>query len=64
MPYEPVLLARIAKPNSGKLEGYRTDDGYATFERVLKECKPEDVTKAVRDSALRGRGGAGFLCGV
>ncbi len=37
MPYEPVLLARIDKPDSHKLEGYRADGGYATVERVLKE---------------------------
>ncbi len=51
--YEPILLARIDKPNSGKLEGYRADGGYATFERALKDIKPEDVTKQVKDSGLR-----------
>ncbi len=64
MPYEPVLLARIDKPSSGKLEGYRTDGGYATFERALKEKKPADVVTQVKDSGLRGRGGAGFPCGL
>ena len=64
MPYEPVLLARVNKPNSGKLEGYRADGGYANVERVLKEVKPEEVTRQVKASGLRGRGGAGFPCGV
>ena len=41
MPYEPVLLARIDKPDSGKLESYRADGGYSTFERVLKDKKPD-----------------------
>jgi NADH-quinone oxidoreductase subunit F len=62
--YEPVLLARIDKPNSIGLEGYRRDGGYATFERALKELKSEDVTKQVKDSGLRGRGGAGFPTGL
>jgi len=53
--YEPVLLARIDKPNSEKLDGYRADGGYATFERALKDLKSEDVTKQVKDSGLRGR---------
>lgn len=62
--YEPVLLARIDKPDSAKLEGYRADGGYSTIEKVLKDTKPEDVTKQVKDSGLRGRGGAGFQTGL
>lgn len=62
--YEPVLLARIDKPDSAKLEGYRADGGYFTIEKVLKDTKPEDVTKQVKDSGLRGRGGAGFQTGL
>ena len=62
--YEPILLARIQKPNSGRLEGYRADGGYATFERALKDLKPEQVTAQVKDAGLRGRGGAGFPTGL
>ncbi|MFM8273655.1 MAG: NADH-quinone oxidoreductase subunit NuoF, partial [Gemmata sp.] len=64
MPYEPVLLSRVKKPNSGKLESYRADGGYETVARALKEKQPLDVTTQVKDSGLRGRGGAGFPTGL
>src|SRR6478735_8001292 len=64
MSFEPVLLARVNKPDSPRLEGYRNDGGYAAFERALREKQPIDVVNTVKDSGLRGRGGAGFPCGL
>jgi NADH-quinone oxidoreductase subunit F len=61
--FEPVLLARIHKPDSTSLEGYRADGGYSALQKALS-MEPGDVTKMVIDSGLRGRGGAGFPCGV
>src|SRR4051794_55191 len=61
--FEPVLLRRINKKASPSLDAYRADGGYKALEKAVR-MSPEEVTKAVIDSKLRGRGGAGFPCGV
>src|SRR5881628_1370328 len=62
--FEPVLLRRINKKASPSLDAYRADGGYKALEKALREMTPEQVTQAVVDSKLRGRGGAGFPCGM
>lgn len=62
MPFEPVLLKRIAKPDSTALAGYRTDGGYEALRKALA-MPSDDVTNLVKDAGLRGRGGAGFSAG-
>src|SRR6187431_482880 len=61
--FEPVLLARIDKPNSEALAGYKADGGYKSLEKALA-MMPDDVTNLVKDAGLRGRGGAGFSAGM
>jgi len=46
------------------LKKYEKAGGYRALRKALKEMKPGDVTKVVKDSGLRGRGGAGFPAGV
>jgi NADH-quinone oxidoreductase subunit F len=62
--YEPVLLRRVGKPDSQALAGYRADGGYAALAKALGEMTPAQVIDVVKASGLRGRGGAGFPCGV
>lgn len=61
--FEPVLLERIHKPDSTSLSSYLADGGYSALKTALSMA-PADVTQKVVDAKLRGRGGAGFPCGV
>jgi NADH-quinone oxidoreductase subunit F len=61
--FEPVLLKRIDKPDSTSLAGYRAEGGYRALQKALGMAA-DDVTKIVKDSGLRGRGGAGFSAGA
>ena len=62
--FEPVLLAHIDRPESHTLRDYESTGGYATLRKALKSLTPEEVRDEVRESNLRGRGGAGFPTGL
>jgi NADH-quinone oxidoreductase subunit F len=62
--FEPVLLRRILKGADVSLEAYRADGGYRALAKALHEMAPAQVIDVVKASGLRGRGGAGFPCGV
>src|ERR1700759_44300 len=62
-PLAPVLSRFWDDPESWTLETYRRNDGYKALDKALK-MEPDAVITAVKDSGLRGRGGAGFSTGA
>ncbi len=62
--FEPVLLANVGKPDSHSIKVYESTGGYQTLQRVLTGSTPDQVKEIVKNSGLRGRGGAGFSTGL
>jgi NADH-quinone oxidoreductase subunit F len=61
---EKVLTRNIHKENSQAIEVYEAGGGYQSLRRALSSMSPDEVTEEVKKSGLRGRGGAGFPCGL
>lgn len=60
---------RIALRNCGiidpeNIDEYLALDGYKALEKALLTMKPKEVVQEIKDSNLRGRGGAGFPAGL
>nr|WP_255498303.1 NADH-quinone oxidoreductase subunit NuoF [Nakamurella sp. PAMC28650] len=59
----PVLTRRWASPESWSIRTYRRLDGYEALPKALA-VEPGRVVELLKNSGLRGRGGAGFPTGL
>ncbi|MEC7926006.1 MAG: NADH-quinone oxidoreductase subunit NuoF [Actinomycetota bacterium] len=64
---ETLLLTKHMRENpedSHLIDVYEKNNGYSAARKVFKENNPGEVIEEIKDSNIRGRGGAGFPTGV
>jgi NADH-quinone oxidoreductase subunit F len=60
-----VVFTHLDAERCWSLEAYRAIGGWSAWEKILAEkTSPEEIIEAIKKSALRGRGGAGFPTGL
>jgi NADH-quinone oxidoreductase subunit F len=61
---EMILLRHRDIPGLNQLKTYISNGGFTALKKAVTTLKPEEVLQEVKNSGLRGRGGAGFPTGV
>ena len=59
-----IVLKNCEKIDPADIGTYIAVDGFKALDKVRSTMSPEEVVAIIKESGLRGRGGAGFPCGV
>ncbi|MGB9721063.1 MAG: NADH-quinone oxidoreductase subunit NuoF [bacterium] len=59
-----IVLRNRGRIDPENIEEYIAFDGYKAMEKALTKIKPEEIIRELKESGLRGRGGAGFPTGL
>jgi len=64
VPEKRIVLRNCGIIDSKRIATYLDRDGFKALQKAREEMTPEAVIEEVKASGLRGRGGAGFPCGL
>ena len=62
--FEQVILRNMGVPDGHRITIYESTGGYRALVKALRDYQPEQIIELVKESHLRGRGGAGFPTGL
>jgi NADH-quinone oxidoreductase subunit F len=64
VPEEKILLKNCGIIDPGNIETYLNQGGFEALAKARENMTPKAVIDEIKASKLRGRGGAGFPCGI
>ena len=64
MPEKRIVLKNCGIIDPKRIATYLDRDGFKALQKAREEMTPEAVIEEIKESGLRGRGGAGFPCGL
>ena len=64
MPEKRVVLKNCGVIDPEDIDSYIANDGFSALDKALQNMTPPEVIEEIKNSGLRGRGGAGFPTGL
>jgi len=64
VPEKRIVLRNCGAINPGQIKTYLDRDGFKALQKAVNSLTAEQVIEEIKASGLRGRGGAGFPCGL